>query len=399
MNRNKCSITGFGKWFNKTDWPIEWLKCESNVDILGICYCETADKTLAENWGKVIQKLERKINMLSNRCLTLFQKAIIVNTLLLSKVWYIAHTLPLKKVYSQKINCLIFRYLWRGNYHPIKRSTLLLPKNEGGLGIIDVFHKAASILSATSLKESLKGRELNIYNCGIRLSHLVEVDTYKELSYITSPFYSGVIENIRVVSKHKNFPNLKSKDMYGIIFPKSQPSVEDNYPLYMWKSVWENLNNPVIGIKERDFLFRHLHERLATNTRLKLLGIRSDGSCDFCGEPEYAMHIFYFCKKVNRVFHWFKCKFRLMCTVKQNEWLRLLMLDIKGKSKVDQNTVVILISTYLYCIWIIRLQKIDEKDVICFVKGKLNHVRWSLNTIYGENLGKFVTQQFISANL
>ena len=125
LNKDKRSITGIGKWHGKQDWPVDWLKTENKLTILGVFYDENEKKTMELNWNRVVEKLGKTVNMVSNRCLTIFQKAIIINSLLLSKVWYLAHTLPLSKMYSQKINSLIFRYLWRSNYHPLRRETLL----------------------------------------------------------------------------------------------------------------------------------------------------------------------------------------------------------------------------------------------------------------------------------
>ena len=399
LNRDKSSITGVGKWHGKNDWPFDWLKIEHNLKILGIFHYENERKTIEMNWNIVIKKLEKTINAFLNRCLTIFQKAIIINSLLLSKVWYVAHTLPLNKIFAQKIIFLIFRYLWKSNYHPIRRTTLFLPKSEGGLGIIDVFDKAAAILTATSLKESVEGRQLNLYYCRMRLSYLLETEYYQELSYISPMFYSGVVENIRKIHKHAKFPRIKSKEIYSALRTKSPPLVEEDYPLLHWKRIWGNVNNPIVGIREREFMFKYLHERLPTNKRLELLGIRNNGNCELCNEPEYTMHIFYFCKGIKSSFNWFKRKLKLMCKLEDSNWFELLMLDIKGKSKRDQNTAALLICNYLYCVWISHTQKFSEGETVSLIKGKIYYLRWFLNVVYETKMNEYVTKEFSSVIL
>ena len=68
----------------------------------------------------------------------MYQKAIIVNCMLLSKLWYIAHTYPLPDSVSKKINKDIFEYIWGLKNNPVNRNTLILQKVEGGLGVINI---------------------------------------------------------------------------------------------------------------------------------------------------------------------------------------------------------------------------------------------------------------------
>ena len=230
LNKDKSSITGIGNWSGKNTWPVTWLKTSIALKILGIYYCDNIRDTVIKNWETVLNKVIKAINMLSNRYLTIYQKAIIVNSILLSRVWYLAHSFPLNKSYAQKINSHIFRYLWKGMYQPIRRNTLHLPKKEGGLGIISVYHKAAAILCNTCLKQVLKGNNLTLYYCQIRLSYLVDSRECKEVSYFTPVFYSEVIESMRKVHKHVKFPVMKSKDVYSTLFVKSVQLVVNIYP-------------------------------------------------------------------------------------------------------------------------------------------------------------------------
>ena len=62
-----------------------------------------------------------------------------INTVLLSKVWYTAHTYPLPIKYAKLISKEIFQFLWQSKYNPI-REVLYQSKGEADLGIFNVFY-------------------------------------------------------------------------------------------------------------------------------------------------------------------------------------------------------------------------------------------------------------------
>ena len=57
-----------------------------------------------ENWNHALAAIQIKIRTFQNRKLTMYQKAIITNSILLSKLWYIAHIYPLPESVAKKIN-------------------------------------------------------------------------------------------------------------------------------------------------------------------------------------------------------------------------------------------------------------------------------------------------------
>ena len=102
--------------------------------------------------GKYNDFDEKKIQIIQSTQLTMYQKSTIINCVINAKLWYVAHIYPLSIRLANKIKRLIFHYLWGKKYEPIKRTTLSLPKYEGGLGIIDIFFKAQSILTSSFIK-------------------------------------------------------------------------------------------------------------------------------------------------------------------------------------------------------------------------------------------------------
>ena len=128
---------------NRSQWPLDWLQVTKDYFFtLGIYHCNNYNDSVVKNWDVTIDKLSKHSNLILNRRLSLHQRVTYANSCMLSKIWYIAHTYPLTKAFTKKINKIIFHYIWGGRYEPIRRTSLYRPKNEGGLAIINCFIKA-----------------------------------------------------------------------------------------------------------------------------------------------------------------------------------------------------------------------------------------------------------------
>ena len=153
------------------------------------------------SWSDVLQKIKNKINILQCRVLTIFQRAVIINATVLSKVWYIAHTYPLPCKYSKLINKEIFYYLWLSKYNPIKRDNVHQCKLNGGLGVLNVFQKAQAILLSTFLNHFLNSGENDSilkYYCSIRLNPIFNIrEMPLNVSFICPKYLNDIIIQIR----------------------------------------------------------------------------------------------------------------------------------------------------------------------------------------------------------
>ena len=94
---------------------------------------------------------------MSSRLLNIFKKAILINTLIASKLWFTAHVYPLPMKYATIINTEIYKFLWnKYKTNPIKREVLNRNKLQGGIGLLNVFFKARSIFVNSLIKVFLK---------------------------------------------------------------------------------------------------------------------------------------------------------------------------------------------------------------------------------------------------
>ena len=116
--------------------PLTWCTDEF-VRILGVHFNNDYKHTKYFNIQACIRQMEECTKTQSQRNLSLKGKTIVINTLILSKLWLMANTFPIPKDLIPEINKIMFGYLWKGSgAEPIARETLFLPRDGGGLGIL-----------------------------------------------------------------------------------------------------------------------------------------------------------------------------------------------------------------------------------------------------------------------
>ena len=245
LNLKKTKIIGFGKWQGRTQWPYADIKVEiSDISILGITYAHSLDHAVDISWSNIVEKMRQRIRILSQRSFTIFQRAIIINIVILAKVCYTAHTYPLPMKYAKLINKEIFIFLWQSKYNPIKREVLYQNKNRGGLGIFNVFYKSQSIFISTFLKQFLNSEENNSlvkYYCALRLNPIFNIVKQPvNILFTKSTFYNKIVNLTKKIIHMNNFPKSNSKIIYEYLLPDNQPYVNSR-PNVIWKMLMYNL--------------------------------------------------------------------------------------------------------------------------------------------------------------
>ena len=358
INVRKTRIFGFGEWRGRDNWPYPHIKVEmTSINILGITYAHDINAAIDLSWSEVLHKIKQKIHVLSSRSLTLFQRAVIINATILSKVWYIAHTYPLSCKYSKLINKEIFPYLWLSKYNPIKRESVHQCKYNGGLGVINVFYKAQSILASTFLNQFLNSDENDSilkYYCSIRLNPIFNIrELPSNISYSCPKYLDDLVKLTRKLIHIPKFPNVNSSDIYSMFLPK--PLTTGNHVINTTcKKSWKHMNFVYIDIWGRELMFKFLHNIITTKMRLFQIKRADSPLCETCHVCEDKQHMFSDCVKVILIRDYFKDLLRNICGIENRCMNKILHLDIKSKSKQDTNTAVILTTAYISTVWLNR---------------------------------------------
>ena len=146
---SKTKVFGIGQWKGRTSWPIANIHVQTeSMSVLGVTFSNNFEEATNMCWANVKTRISNKMRSMYNRNLTLFQRSLIVNSLLTSQIWYYAQTYPLSLKWSKGINSLLYKFIWITNTEPIARSTLTLDRKLGGLSAINIQIKSESIFAS-----------------------------------------------------------------------------------------------------------------------------------------------------------------------------------------------------------------------------------------------------------
>ena len=95
--------------------------------------------------GSLLTKVQTAVQIHSTRSLSVVGKATVLNSLTLSKLWYILRVTPLKVEDFRQLRSLAIQFLWKNIFPVIPWSVWTLPKTSGGLGVIDIQIQASAL--------------------------------------------------------------------------------------------------------------------------------------------------------------------------------------------------------------------------------------------------------------
>ena len=366
-NISKTKIYGFGYWEGRRIWPMAELKIEEVFfKALGIHFSSHYDISLKTMWKYIYDKIKSRIGLMKRRNFTLYQKAVLMNCLIASKLWYVAHIYPLPLEYCILINKEIFCFIWGSYTNPIKREVLYNKKWNGGLGLLSIYHKAKSIFVNTVIKSFLFSdlKDIIRFYMSDRIGNIFDMSMVPDrISNVNTPYYEFAIDTIKVCKDHGKFPNMKSKYIYEILFPQVVPDITTKYD-FDWKNIFSNLNFKYISVVNRNVLFKYLYEILPTNSRLVQIRVRESPQCDYCVMEDSICHKFYYCCKVQDCLSWLRKVIFYLCGVQTTSLLKILYLDIPKINKRNVNSLSIIISCYISAVWFHRNDMDYIKNVV-----------------------------------
>ena len=125
-----------GKPRYEKDTPLDIRWNNDKIKILGITFGNV--DVSADNWEPKIRKIKTILNIWSNRKLTLHGQVVAVNSLATSGIWYLSNILEQPEKYAKEIDKIIFDFIWSNRKHFISKEQIQLPKELGGLGVVNV---------------------------------------------------------------------------------------------------------------------------------------------------------------------------------------------------------------------------------------------------------------------
>ena len=371
LNIRKTKIYGVGNWKGRMIWPIFGLKSEIDYCcMLGIIFSNDYNNAINVTWNKIYEKIKTRIAIIRGRNLNIYQKVIIINSMISSKIWYTAHVYPLPIKYANMINKEICKFIWNSNVNPIKREVICKDKDQGGLGLLNIFYKAQSILVNTTIRNFLYTKDNNItkYYLENKINNIFGIQNAQNRNRNKSaPYYEYVIDIIKKCKDIKEFPNVNSRIIYKTLRPDIKPTVETTCTNYDWSDIWKNMSFRYINTGDRPVMYKYCHGTLPTNKRLHQIRIRNDPLCEHCNIEDSNSHRFYQCQKVQDCILWLRKLIFYLCGINCNDLSRILFLELPKVNIRNRNTLCLLICSYVACVWYNR-GKLDQLTYILKAK-------------------------------
>ena len=401
INVSKTRIYGFGEWKWRTQWPIKGLKTEFEVfNALGIIFSTDYNKALNRTWEKIYGKIKKQLEIMKGRYLNLYQKAIIINSLIASKLWYTSHVYPLPERISGLINTEIFCYIW-GSYNskPIKREVLYKSKDKGGLGLLNILKKSKSIFASTVLKMYSVSNDSSLtkYYLKERFNGIMGIRNTQRNRHLPK-YYGYALDTIKKCINHKDFPILSSKAIYLKLETLVLSNVETKHPNHDWANIWRNVSFRYMHVNDRPIIFKYVHGVIPTNKKLYQIRSRNDPICDRCDKEDTIKHKFYECEVMQECLNWIRRLIMYLCNMNtsQDSLGQMMSFDIPKVNVKVKNTLIVILSSYIACTWYNRhrLELISN-----ILKAKIIRDQKLYIKILGDKAKRTFTENYCKSNI
>ena len=294
--------------------------------------------------------------------LNMLERITIVKTFLLSKLWFIATFISLKTEIIKELNLMLFKYIWNNCGELVKRETLILSYENGGM---NMFH----------LESRLKTVSLQAY---LYIRRNFKRDFYQlSLKWLKFHFRDLVLKNFNLIpyggdeppgvyqfmidnkNEFKNFDKefcekkYTSKKIYEL-FRKPyeiRSKREADYRNINWLEVYNKINSKSLHSNLRVLNYKIFNESLNLNIKFS----KKLEKCVLCEKcTETRDHVFVSCTFTKKMFE-------ENIKIKLNNKNCYTKVDLILNCSLDENDVRI-ISIFKMSIWSSR--NLLRKEII-----------------------------------
>ena len=145
-------------------------------------------------------------------------------------------------------------------------------------------------------------------------------------------------------------------------------------------------------MKERELLFKYMHEILPTRKRMSSIG-QGSSECLYCGAEESNIHFVYQCISYKPTLEWFKALLSKCCNFNPN-MIKISMFNLPNINRIEKNTCIILLATYITNIWISRKLGLTPTAAIRLIKSKIMYNKFINLHRLKDKFGTFFTDTY-----
>lgn len=307
-----------------------------------------------------------------SRRLSLLEKVIVLNTYILSKLWYVSQTLPPSNIHLAQIKKTSGYFLWGCHrIFKIERTQLYLHNLKGGLNLLDPETQCKSLFIRSIL---FKGYEpVNHY--------FTSTDNLKGLSLNTQRFITKANEIKKLSYLTTN------KQIYDYFIDRMciKVKMEEKYPQICWNDIWENINKNFLTLSTRSTLYEMFNDIIPNNIKMfNNIANVDDFQCDICGKPDDNIHRVTNCLKTSEIWLW------VLKILKDRFEIRIespLLLLYKGISKQNSKFKAAL---WLICEAIAYNVKNHKNPSLFMFQKRIRDTRWNNNKLFKKHFGNYL---------
>ena len=202
LNLDKSEIIPLGENVHKNiKLPQELKKLRYNngaFKTLGIWCTNKKREKISLNFDEKIKKIEIVLNVWSMRALSLKGKVTILKSLIISQMTFLFSVLFVPEYILQKLDKLIFSFLWDGKTPKVKRETMINNINDGGLGMPDVYSvnstSKISWIKRLTNERDCKWKILTLYMLNLNSTHLSHKIPETWISHCKTDFHKQLLQ-------------------------------------------------------------------------------------------------------------------------------------------------------------------------------------------------------------
>jgi len=144
LNMDKCKGLWLGAWRDRVHAPvpIEWSS--SKLKVLGV-FIKNGNVDTA-NWHPRIEAVENCLSSWRSQSLSYSGKALVINALALSRIWYVASLVHMPPWVLAELNSIIFKFFWSGMPDLVARNVVIHDRSKGGFNMVSIALKVNALL-------------------------------------------------------------------------------------------------------------------------------------------------------------------------------------------------------------------------------------------------------------
>ena len=275
------------------------------------------------------------------------QRIEIVRTFALSRVYFVASVIPIRKAMLKSFETIIGKYIWQGR---LLRVALPEMKNQllnGGLKLpcLETMNQSLMVSQCLRLIRSADIKSIAhldfwmgslFQNCAPHLGQgLVAKDTpeyFLKISESVALLMTSDVLNVQSLKK------LNNRIIYRSFAEFPPPKIVEKNSMINYKLVWRKLWSVNFSMEETNTLYLLINNKLPVPERLFRIGVKYDPYCSHCPGLEIAdiPHLFCSCIRTTDVWLWLRSRIINMFNMNQiTDWELLnFVLPVISKENV-----------------------------------------------------------------